>query len=146
MVVLMERDMDAAVAFYEAMGALKHTVFPGSWAEMVIGDVTVALCHTETDYGPRRTGLVFAVKDLLGFYAAHKDTYQFMHEPVTKLHGIMASIQDPSGNVIELYQPTPEKVREYMDAQKEESGCCKEDKPMDEGCCKKQESPKTGCC
>jgi hypothetical protein len=45
----------------------------------------------------------------------------------------MTSLQDPSGNIIELYQATPEKVREFMEANKE-SGCCKGDVADDECC------------
>lgn len=125
MVILMETDIEKSVAFYEAMGARKKCLFPKSWAELTLGELTIALCHTESDQGQRRTGLVFAVDDLMAFYAAHKDTAQFLEEPVTKLHGVMVSVQDPGGNIIELYQATPEKVREFMEKNKD-SGCCKQ--------------------
>jgi len=134
MVILMVTDVEKAVSFYEKLGAQKRCLFPKSWAELVLEGITVALCHTEHEQGQRRTGLVFAVDDLIAFYSAHKTDMIFLEEPVTKLHGIMVSVQDPSGNILELYQATPEKVQSFMNTQKE-SGCCRED--MNESdCCK----------
>jgi catechol 2,3-dioxygenase-like lactoylglutathione lyase family enzyme len=134
MVILMETDIEKAVAFYEAMGAHRKCLFPKSWAELTLDELTIALCHTESDQGQRRTGLVFAVEDLSGFYEKHKHTAQFLEEPVTKLHGIMVSVQDPGGNIIELYQATPEKVREFME-KNQDSGCCKQEKESNEDTC-----------
>ena len=151
MVVLMVTDIEKAAAFYESLGAQKRCLFPKSWAELTLDGITIALCHTEQDQGQRRTGLVFAVDDLMGFYAQHKGTLTFLEEPVVKLHGIMTSLQDPSGNIVELYQATPEKVREFMEANPDfakatsdkpadmtsggaESGCCKGD-VADDKCC-----------
>jgi predicted enzyme related to lactoylglutathione lyase len=135
MVILMETDIEKAVAFYEAMGAQKKCLFPKSWAELTLDELTLALCHTESDQGQRRTGLVFAVDDLLAFYAKYKDTVQFLEEPVIKLHGIMVSVQDPGGNIIELYQATPEKVREFMETNID-SGCCKKEGIDVDNCCR----------
>jgi extradiol dioxygenase family protein len=133
MVILMVNDIEKAAAFYEALGAQKRCLFPKSWAELTLDDVTIALCNTDQTQGQRRTGLVFAVDDLIAFYAQQKGTLTFLEEPVIKLHGIMTSLQDPSGNIVELYQATPEKVREFMEA-KQESGCCKGD-VADDKCC-----------
>jgi extradiol dioxygenase family protein len=133
MVILMVTDIEKAVAFYESLGAQKRCLFPKSWAELTLDGITIALCGTEQEIGSRRTGLVFAIDDLMAFYAQQKGTLTFLEEPVIKLHGIMTSLQDPSGNIIELYQATPEKVREFMEANKE-SGCCKGDVADDECC------------
>jgi catechol 2,3-dioxygenase-like lactoylglutathione lyase family enzyme len=133
MVILMVTDIEKAVAFYESLGAQKRCLFPKSWAELTLDGVTIALCHTEQDQGQRRTGLVFAIDDLMAFYAQQKGTLTFLEEPITKLHGVMTSLQDPSGNIIELYQATPEKVREFMESNKETS-CCKGDVADDECC------------
>lgn len=144
MVILMVNDVEKAVTFYETLGAQKRCLFPKSWAELSLEGITIALCHTEQEQGQRRTGLVFAVQDLMAFHAEHKATIHFLEEPITKLHGIMGSLQDPSGNIIELYQATPDKVREFMEAQKE-AGCCKE-KSADEGCCKDDGKGGSACC
>jgi catechol 2,3-dioxygenase-like lactoylglutathione lyase family enzyme len=133
MVILMVTDIEKAVAFYESLGAQKRCLFPKSWAELTLDGITIALCNTDQEVGQRRTGLVFAVDDLMAFYAQQKGVLTFLEEPVIKLHGIMTSLQDPSGNIIELYQATPEKVREFMEKQSE-NGCCKGDVADDECC------------
>jgi len=153
MVILMVTDVEKAVAFYEQLGAQKRCLFPKSWAELTLDEITIALCNTDQDSGQRRTGLVFAIDDLMAFYAQQKGTLTFLEEPITKLHGIMTSLQDPSGNIVELYQATPEKVREFMKNQpdcasscakapadmtadrRQESGCCKGD-VADDKCCR----------
>ena len=136
MVILMVNDIEKAVTFYEGLGGEKRCLFPKSWAELSLNGLTIALCHTEQEQGQRRTGMVFSIDDLMAFYEKQKDTLLFLEEPVTKLHGVMVSVQDPSGNVLELYQATPEKVREFMEAKKE-TGCCKQDVADDaDTCCK----------
>ena len=143
MVILMVTDIEKAVAFYEGLGAQKRCLFPKSWAELNLDSITIALCHTESSSakatadgagGQRRTGLVFAIDDLMAFYAQQKGNLTFLEEPIVKLHGIMTSLQDPSGNIVELYQATPEKIREFMETQKE-GGCCKGDL-ADDTCCR----------
>ena len=134
MVILMVNDIEKAAAFYEVLGAQKRCLFPKSWAELTLDGITIALCNTDQEQPQRRTGLVFAINDLIAFYAQHKGALTFLEEPITKLHGIMTSLQDPSGNIIELYQATPEKVREFMESQKG-SGCCGEGM-VDDKCCK----------
>jgi catechol 2,3-dioxygenase-like lactoylglutathione lyase family enzyme len=145
MVILMVNDIEKAVTFYETLGAAQRCLFPKSWAELTLEGITIALCHTEQEGGQRRTGLVFAVDDLMAFYGQHKGTLNFLEEPVTKLHGIMTSLQDASGNIVELYQATPEKVREFMEKQKE-SGCCGSKAACsDEDSCKDADTRDTCC-
>lgn len=145
MVILMVNDVEKAVSFYETLGAHKKCLFPKSWAELTLEGITIALCHTDQEQGQRRTGLVFGIDDLISFYEAHKATIHFLEEPITKLHGIMGSLQDPSGNIIELYQATPDKVREFMEKQKE-AGCCKGEKAADEGCRRDDDKSGGACC
>ena len=47
-----------------------------------------------------------------------------MDKPVDAAHGVMTSIQDPSGNILDLYQPTPEKIKELAEKMKKEDACC----------------------
>lgn len=136
MVILMVKDIEKAVAFYESLGGQKRCLFPKSWAELSLDGLTIALCHTEQDQGQRRTGMVFSIDDVMAFYEKQKETLLFLEEPVTKLHGIMVSVQDPSGNVLELYQATPEKVREFMESQKEIGCCTQEAADITDNCCK----------
>ncbi len=136
MVILMVNDVEKAVSFYETLGALKRCLFPKSWAELDLQGITLALCHTEQEQGQRRTGMVFALDDVMAFYTNHKDHLSFVEEPITKIHGIMVSVQDPSGNIIELYQATPEKVREVMAAQKGDECCKKNSADAEDTCCR----------
>jgi predicted enzyme related to lactoylglutathione lyase len=124
MVILMQHDLEKAITFYKALGCTLRFSIPGQWAEFGLGNITIGLCPTESSTENRRTGLVFAVDDIQSFYEAHKDTIPFLHEPIIKMHGGMASIQDPHGNIIDLYQATPEKIKEALKKQPSER-CCK---------------------
>lgn len=137
MVILMQPDLPAAVAFYKKLGL--HQVFyvTSKWAEFQLGETKIGLCPLnigENAPAATRTGLVFEVSDLARFMAEIKGSCEFLGEPIEKPHGIMASIKDPGGNIIDIYQPTPEKLKEYLANQaKEEAG---------DGCCK----PQKGAC
>ena len=43
---------------------------------------------------------------------------EFVNEPVEAPHGIMVGFKDPSGNVLDLYQPTPEKMKQFVEETK----------------------------
>lgn len=130
MVILMQPDLPAAVAFYKKLGLYQVFYVTSKWAEFQLGETKIGLCPLsagESAPAAIRTGLVFEVPDLAGFMAEIKDSCEFLGEPIEKPHGIMASIKDPGGNIIDVYQPTPEKLKEYLANQaKEEAsdGCC----------------------
>ena len=134
MVILMQKDLDAAVAFYQDLGCKLKFRLKNQWAELVLDNVKISLCPTEFDQGERRTGFVFQMDDVQKFYEDCKDDMAFVKEPLVKVHGIMVSVKDPGGNIIDLYQPTPEKVKEFIKQAKERN---------DEGC-KGQKS--ASCC
>jgi predicted enzyme related to lactoylglutathione lyase len=135
MIILMQQDIESAIAFYQALGCTLRFKLPGQWAELGLGELTIGLCPADQPSEPRRTGLVFAVTDIQAFYNAHKDNLPFLSEPVVKIHGGMISLQDPYGNIIDLYQATPEKVEEFLKKE-----------PSDDACCKKNEATGTTCC
>ncbi len=113
MIILMQPDLNAGIAFYEKLGFKTVFSLPDKWAEMELGSVKIGLCPTSHQpNGPFPTGIVLQVEDLKALYQEHKDRGIFLQEPLEKIHGIMISIQDPGMNVIDLYQPTPEKVQE----------------------------------
>ena len=65
--------------------------------------------------------MVFEIlEDLL---ALHKklqaEGVTFVNEPVVAPHGVMVGIKDPGGNVLDLYQATPEKLQEFAQKAKE---------------------------
>lgn len=128
MVILMQPDLDKAVAFYLEMGLKIAFHVPGKWAELLLEDgVKIGLCpmdpskpagrsRAKDEVAERRTGAVFHVADVAKMYEDLRDKITFIHEPVTKPHGVMVSCKDPGGNIIDLYQPTPELLEKVMKA------------------------------
>jgi len=125
MIILMERDLDAAVSFYLRLGLALKFRMKEKWAEFDINGVKLGLCPTTQDMQGRRSGVVLEIADVRTAYDELKGELTFLGEPVEALHGIMVSIQDPGGNILDLYQPTPEKVQEFAkQAKREDEGCC----------------------
>jgi hypothetical protein len=152
MIILMERDLAQAVEFYKILGCKLKFHLKDKWAEFELDNVKIGLCPTDEDMGLVRTGIVLEVGDLRAFWLARKGSIEFFGEPHEAVHGIMISFKDPSGNVLDLYQPTPEKVRELMkkSAQEgEQDGCCKPSSD-ESGCCAQDEEAATddeeNCC
>ncbi len=114
MIILLQHDLEAAVTFYKALGLPLKFHLKNSWAEFEVGPVKLGLCPVSKASPERITGIVLDVDDVKKMYHELKDTINFRSEPIEKVHGIMVSIQDPGGNVIDLYQPTPEKVQKLV--------------------------------
>ena len=114
MVILMQPDLQKAVDFYQRLGG--HLVFQlkDKWAEFRIGSVKLGLCPTSQSMEGHRTGIVLGVEDVHKAYNELKDTVHFFGEPKEAVHGIMVSFADPAGNILDMYQPTPEKVAEMV--------------------------------
>lgn len=146
MVILMERDLAAAVEFYKNLGFRLKFHLKDKWAEFELGDVKLGLCPTDEEPGLIRTGIVLEVVDLHKLYQERKEAMHFFSEPNTAVHGIMVSFKDPSGNVLDFYQPTPEKVAELMKqtAQQngDQDGCCGAEK----ACCDDEKEEKADVC
>lgn len=142
MIILMERDLAAAVEFYKSLGFKLKFHLKDKWAEFELDNVKVGLCPTDEDLGLVRTGIVLEIDDLRAFYESRKGSFEFFGEPHEAVHGIMISFKDPSGNVLDLYQPTPEKVRELMKktAQEDKDSCCKPSEESEERCCQDDEN------
>lgn len=138
MVILMQSDLPAAVAFYNKLGLKQAFYISSKWAEFQLGETKIGLCpvYAKASSGlqplpkeviPTRTGLVLETTDLAQFMLDLQGECEFLGEPIEKPHGIMVSIKDPGGNIIDIYQPTPEKLKEYLDSQAKEAaneGCC----------------------
>jgi len=120
MIILMEPDMDAALLFYEKLGLRPVFVHENRWAEFQIGDIKLGLCVTQMQSIEKRTGVVFEVEDLKKVYDELNETVEFVQEPVEAIHGVMATIKDPGGNLIDLYQPTPERVQDLINKVKQD--------------------------
>ncbi|CAN5214169.1 hypothetical protein BH09DEP1_BH09DEP1_6850 [soil metagenome] len=151
MMIVMENDLQVAVEFYQKLGLELAFHVPGRWAEFKINGLQIGLCPTDEKIELNRTGIVFEVEDLKAFYEAHKESLTFLDKPAEAGHGIMASIQDPSGNILDLYQPTPEKIKELAEKLRKEDECCgpkscgSEQMPEADSCCKVEENS-SGCC
>ena len=115
MLILMENELEKAIAFYQTLGFPLTFHLKGKWAELAINDIKLGLAPTTQQLPDRHTGIILEVADV-------KKTYEelfakgitFIREPFEAVHGIMTSIKDPGGNILDLYQPTPEKVREVV--------------------------------
>jgi len=144
MLILMvpDKKFKECVEFYNKIGLNPKFHLQGKWAEFEKGNVLIGLCPTEQELPERRTGIVMEVEDLKKKHEAFKDTVEFLGEPTEAVHGIMISIKDPGGNIFDLYQPTPEKVRDLAKKtagqQCSKNPCCGEgrpDCPETESCC-----------
>lgn len=141
MMIVMENDLQAAVEFYKKLGLELAFHVPHRWAEFKINDLQIGLCPAEEKIELNRTGIVFEVADMNAFYQEHKDTITFLDKPTEATHGIMASIQDPSGNILDLYQPTPEKIKNLAEKMRQEDECC-----GPKGCNSQVMAEGDGCC
>lgn len=120
MLIIMEPDIEKAVAFYQLLGFPLAFHLKGKWAELTIDGVKLGLCPTDQPLPDRHTGIILQVADVRKAYQELSTAgVTFIREPFEAVHGIMTSIKDPGGNIIDLYQPTPEKVQEVVQQMKE---------------------------
>lgn len=120
MLIIMESDVEKAVAFYQLLGFPLAFHLKGKWAELNIGDIKLGLCPTDQQLPDRHTGIILQVPDVRKAHQGLSSVgVPFIREPFEAVHGIMTSIKDPGGNIIDLYQPTPEKVQEVVNQMKE---------------------------
>lgn len=152
MLLLLQPDLEKAVAFYQKLGLKLVFHLKDRWAEFVLGSIQIGLCPTSQALPERHTGIVFQVDDVYQMYNALGHEITFMASPQEALHGIMASIKDPGNNIIDIYQPTPEKLHDLVEKVKnEEQKCCKDNATVVEdsvkqGCCKNDSAKSEGCC
>ena len=119
MIILMQPDLKKAVEFYEKLELKKSFHLEGKWAEFDLGCVKLGFCPTEHPQDNIRTGVVLEVaQDLHEMYKRLKaDGVEFFSEPVVAPHGIMVAFKDVGGNVVDMYQPTPEIYKEFIKEQ-----------------------------
>lgn len=116
MVILMQHDLQKAVEFYRDVLKLPLRFhLENKWAEFDLGCVKFGLCPIAEAQDNIRTGIVLEVmEDLLKLYEALKDKVTFLSEPVVAVHGIMVGFKDVGGNILDLYQPTLDKVQDLV--------------------------------
>lgn len=141
MFILMGNNLIPMIEFYKKLGFPLNFHVPEKWAEFDIQGVKLGIAQTEQELPERRTGIVLEVPDLYAFYQdAKSDGVEFLQEPVQAVHGIIASFKDPGNNILDVYQPMPERVKEYIKkAHEQEKKCCNQGQDckcaQDKKCC-----------
>ena len=124
MFILMANDIVAMIDFYEKIGLKLLFHVPGKWAEFDINGIKLGIAHTVHELSDRRTGIVLEVPDLYTFYTqAVAAGIAFLDEPAQASHGIVVSFRDPGLNILDFYQPLPEKVQDIIKNMKLKK-CC----------------------
>ena len=116
MVIVMQHDLNKAVTFYRDVLHIPLVFhLENKWAEFDLGCVKFGLCPISEEQDNIRTGIVLEVQhDLLKMYESLKDQVTFLNEPVVAVHGIMIGFKDVGGNILDLYQATPEKLKDLV--------------------------------
>jgi hypothetical protein len=116
MVIIMQHDLKSAVDFYKDVLNIPLAFhLENKWAEFDLGCVKFGLCPIAEEQNDIRTGVVLEVQeDLIELYEALKDRVTFLNEPVVAPHGIMVGFKDVGGNILDLYQATPEKLKDLV--------------------------------
>ena len=129
MLITIQHDIEASFEFYKNLGLMPKFHIKDRWAEFELDNTKFILCPTENELPERHTGIVLEVKDLKKLHEELlTKNITFVTEPKEAPHGIMASIKDPGNNIIDLYQPTHEKVANIV---REAQGCCGAEKECD---------------
>jgi len=101
-------DWDASVAFYRDVLGLKPLYVENGWAEFAVGDAGRIALHgrEEHHHGTDTTHVSIQVRDIDATLADLVGRGARVVEPVRREEfGALAALQDPSGNVIGLYEP-----------------------------------------
>jgi predicted enzyme related to lactoylglutathione lyase len=114
MAIIMAHNFEETVAFYHKLGLDKVFHLTDKWAEFALGEIKIGICPTSHVQEMTHTGLVLEIDDIASFFEDLQDLGAAFHAPKDAPHGIMASMKDPSGNIIDLYQPTPERLKEFV--------------------------------
>lgn len=123
MLITIQHDIETSFEFYKNLGFAPKFHIKNRWAEFELNNIKFILCPTENALPERHTGIVLEVNDLKNLYTELlAKNVVFVTEPKEAPHGIMASIKDPGNNIIDLYQPTHEKVAEIV--RKAQKSCC----------------------
>jgi len=138
-----EKLFENTVEFYKKLDLQPKFHLKEKWAEFDLGNLLVGICPASQELPDRRTGIVFEVEDLKKTYDESKEYMTFLSEPVEAIHGIMASVKDPAGNIFDLYQPTPDKVKDLAKKIKEKEETCQES--CEESCSDKTCCDDAGC-
>jgi hypothetical protein len=123
MLITIQHDIEASFEFYKNMGLTPKFHIKNRWAEFELENTKLILCPTENELPERHTGIVLEVQNLNELYTElSAKNIVFVTAPKEAPHGIMASIKDPGNNIVDLYQPTHEKMAEIV--KNAQDKCC----------------------
>ena len=130
--MLLQKDLHKSVAFYQEIGMKLLLYSKGQWAEFDAGGgVKLALCPAEEEAVGGHSGLLFQVENMEQLITRLKVAGIEVGEPTKIPLGKLITLIDPSGNKLDILEPSDEP----------EEGCCKEEQTEMQGCC----SP-SSCC
>ena len=125
MFILVQKDLDEAVAFYTKLGLSLNFHIKDKWAEFDLHGIKLGLVQTKAELPERRSGIVLEVDDVKAWIEMLRAEGVECVDPVERMHGVMAHFKDPGNNLIDLYQPTPEKLDQAIGKLRTRSNCCK---------------------
>jgi len=103
------RDLDEARRFYrDVLGWAEAWREGDTVTAFAIPGTAVQLLLDQDDREPLRAGGLFRVDSVDAFYAAHRDRLRFVIAPRDIPPGRYAAFEDPSGNVLRIYDATRE--------------------------------------
>lgn len=121
MLISMHNDLEAAMKFYQDLGLELKFHVKDQWAEFDLNGIKLGLAYTNAELPERHTGIVLEVPNLQQTYEEYtKKGVKFVKEPVEAAHGNFASFIDPGNNVIDLYEPTPERLKAAIEKARQE--------------------------
>jgi catechol 2,3-dioxygenase-like lactoylglutathione lyase family enzyme len=117
MIVLLQNDLEAAISFYASLGAEVIFRVEGQWAELNFDGVRIGLAVANEELPERRCGIILEIPDLRAWCEAQESHGVKTVPVIERVHGLMSAVSDTGNNIIEFYQPTPERVKEALGKQ-----------------------------
>ena len=99
--VLPQKDLAKAVAFYELLGGYCAFYQEHVWAEFELEGIKLALCPTTTLL-ERYSGIVFYITDFTTVNNRLLEAGYVLSVPTETVNGKVVMVTDPGGNRIEL--------------------------------------------
>lgn len=100
-IVLLQKDLAKAIAFYELLGGYCTFYQEQVWAEFDLAGIKLALCPTD-QLLERYSGLVFYISDFQTVSQSLLKLGYLLSDPTETINGTVVMVTDPGGNKIEL--------------------------------------------
>lgn len=100
-IVLLQKDLAKAIAFYELLGGYCTFYQEQVWAEFDLAGIKLALCPIDQILD-RYSGLVFYIADFQTVSESLLKAGYLLSAPTETINGTVVMVTDPGGNKIEL--------------------------------------------